>query len=309
MPRNTKGKPLPEAFQKSFQFPNRIFDRDTLFLMQFDINILFVIAAYVARSQRIRSDFKKKAKGAFKREFIRSIEEDYDFYLLKIRDGRSVNDALDRHFRALNGKIFCPYSCGHDHFGLLMMGLERKEFVSNMKLILTLQEDYIVKEYHLGTEPYIYYRGLLDGIETSRSLVLKEGLKPTLENHKRESVIVTSFPSIDDLNEAVENRQIPIPLADLKNCCSGCGFQPIFTSAYVFLYRSDSPKETVFGYVLTGRITYDEDSDMLYYEIDPLCIGGSFEISQIIFKHTKGTNVGPFFLSFEDASDNFFSNG
>ena len=308
MPQDTEGKPLPEAFQKSFQFPNRIFDRDTLFLMQVDVNILFVIAAYVSRSQTVRTEFKKKATDAFKREFIHSIEQKYDFYLLKVRDGCSVDDALDRHFRALNGKVFCPYPNGHEHFGLLMMGLERKEFVTNMKLILSLQEDYIVKEYHLGTEPYLYYLGLLDGIETSRSLVLKEGLKTTFENHKRESVIITSFPSKEDLYKAVENRRIPIPLADLVNRCSGSGCQPIFTSAYVFLYCSDNPMENVLGYALTGRSAYNEDSGMLYYEIDPMRIGGSFEISQIISKHTRGTNEGPFFLSFEDASDDFYSN-
>ena len=204
--------------------------------------------------------------------------------------------------------MFAPYKNEGDRGGLILLGLSRDALKDNLEVILALQDDFIIKEYHLGSEPYIYYLGLLDGFETSRSLVLRDGLKNTLENHKRESVIVTSFPSKEEMYKAVENRKIPIPLSDLMNRCSGSGYQPIFTSAYVFLYCSENPKENVLGYVLTGKVTYNEDSGVLYYEIDPMCIGGSFEISQIITKHTKGTNAGPFFLTFEDASDDFYSN-
>ena len=34
--RDDSGKPLKGAFRKSFQFPNRLFDRDTLFLTAYD---------------------------------------------------------------------------------------------------------------------------------------------------------------------------------------------------------------------------------------------------------------------------------
>jgi hypothetical protein len=304
MPRDFKGKPLPEAFQKSIQFPNRIFDRDTLFLMQFDVNVLFVISAYISRSQRVRTEFKKKAKAAFKREFIRSIEDNYDFYLLKVKDGNSLDRALNKHFRSLNGRIFCPYSPKHKHYGLLMMGLEKTDFNGNMDLILSVQQDFIVKEYHLGTEPYLYFSRLLDGIETPRTLVYKKGLEKTLKSYKQESVIVTSLPSEEDVYMAIDKKSIPIPLADLVSRCPDGKYQPIFTSAYVFVYCADKANRNVVGYVLTGNNTYDKESGVLYYEIDPMGIG-SFELSQIISEQTKNTNVGPFFLTFEEAADSF----
>lgn len=306
MPRDSKGKPLPEAFQKSIQFPNRIFDRDTLFLMQFDVNILFVIAAYVARSQRVRTDFKAKAKEAFKREFIRSVEANYDFYLLRVKDGRSVDDALDRHFRALNGKIFCPYPKGHKHYGLLMMGLEKEDFNANMQLILSLQEDYIIKEYHLGTEPYVYYMGLLDGVETSRTLVLRDGLKPTMDTHRQESVIVTSYQNKQELDVIETLGFVKVKLSDLLLRCPVDFRQRIFTSAYIFLYESAHPEAPTHGYILTGIQHYQTDSDELYLEILPLRLGGGIVMKDVISRHTEGSFSGPFFLRFEEASSDFF---
>ena len=306
MPRDKEGKPLPEAFQKSFQFPNRIFDRDTLFLMQYDVNVLFVIAAYVARSQRVRTDFKARAKEAFKREFIRSVEGSYDFYLLKVKDGRSVDDALDRHFRHLNGKIFCPYPNGHEHYGLLMMGLERKEFDANMKLILSLQNDFIIKEYHLGTEPYVYYRGLLDGVETSRNLVVKDGIKLTMDSHKQESVIVSDYHDERDLDNAEAKGAFPIKLSNLLLRCPEDSRQRIFTSSYLFLYNHIRLEAPVACYTLTGVQKYDASTDELYLGIHPMRLGGELELKDVIVRHTDGRNNGPFFLRFDDASSDFF---
>lgn len=306
MPRGEGGNLLPESFQKSIQFPNRIFDRDTLFLMQFDVNILFVISAYVARSQRIRSSFKAKAKENFKQKFIRCIEENYDFFLLRVKNGQAVDKALNQHFRALNGKVFCPYPRGHKHYGLLMMGLERKDFESNMKLLLSLQEDFIIKEYHLGTEPYMYYMGLLDGVETSRTLVLRDGLKPTMENHKQESVIVAEYHSKEELDVAEVVGSFPVKLTDIELRCPERFRQRIFTSAYLFLYDPSHPDAPSVGYILTGTQHYKESTDELYLDILPLRLGGGLDLSASIARHTDGTNSGPFFLRFEEATADFF---
>ena len=297
---------VPEAFQKSYHFPNRIFDRDTLFLMQYDVNLLFVIYAFIHRSQRLRFDFKIKAKNCFKRDFIMSIEAEYDFYMLCAKKREQTSELIQKHFNKINGKVFAPYKTDGERGGLILMGLAKNDIYDNIKIILSLQDDFIIKEYHLGTEPYIYYQGLLEGVESSRSLILKDGLKNTFESHKRESVIVTSFPSKEDLQMAINKRMVPIPLVDLLDRCLDRKYQPIFTSAYVFLYCSDNPGGDVFGYLLTGKQLYDKESGVVYYEVDPMRLGGSFELSQIILKHTNGTNSGPFFLSFEDASTDFY---
>ena len=305
--RDAFGKPMKGAFRRSFQFPNRIFDRDSLFLMHFDVNLLFVLYAYVSRSQRIRSDFKTKVKTSFKREFIQCIEEDYDFYLLKVKNGFTISDALERHFHLLNGKIFCPYPKGHQFYGLIIMGLERKDFLANLDLILKIQSTFIIKEYHLGTEPYVYYMGLLNGIETSRKLIHKEGLQDVLKEHRQESVILVDYDSACSPEVAESSKTVPVRLADLQANCSDKNWQRIFTSAYIFLYNPSHPHEQVAGYILTGTQKYDPSTDKLAFDIIPMRLGGSLDLSDVIHRKTNGTNVGAFFLRFDEASIDFYS--
>lgn len=61
-------------FNKNYQFKNRVFDRDTLFLRMYDINFLFALYACVNRSQSIRGKFKEDAKEVFRRDFIKYID-------------------------------------------------------------------------------------------------------------------------------------------------------------------------------------------------------------------------------------------
>lgn len=42
-------------FTINYQFPNRIFDRDTLFLREYNINFLFVLYAYTAAARLTRN--------------------------------------------------------------------------------------------------------------------------------------------------------------------------------------------------------------------------------------------------------------
>lgn len=64
----------PNIFPKNYQFKNRIFDRDTLFLRMYDINFLFALYAYVNHSPIVRSSFKTRAKEAFRNDFIQYID-------------------------------------------------------------------------------------------------------------------------------------------------------------------------------------------------------------------------------------------
>ena len=300
--RDDNGKPMKGAFRYSFQFPNRLFDRDTLFLMHFDVNILFIISAYISRSSRTRSDFKTKAKRIFKEEFIQCIEDNYDLFLLKVKDDRSLDDVLDKYYRLLNGKVFCPYSKDHDYYGLLIMGLERKEFKDSFELVLKLQKDFIIKEYHLGTEPYVYYMGLLNGVEASRSMVLKD----SLEAHKQESVLLVDYNSSCLPSEAESLKYISIKLSVLQAGCPRQNWSRIFTSSYIFLYNPASTKDPASGYLLTGTQWYDPLTDMLKMDILPMRLGGEIDLSDVIDRHTKGANSGAFFLRFEQASEEFY---
>lgn len=94
----------------NYQWVNRLFDRDTLFLRQYDINFLFVLHAYIRNSVNERNSFKKVAKEEFKDDFLSYINGRYTFYSLILKDGNKFDDALRYCFRDVIGKIFMPYN-------------------------------------------------------------------------------------------------------------------------------------------------------------------------------------------------------
>ena len=136
----------PELLNKHFF--NRLFDRDTLFLQSYNINFMFVIAAYVQNSDNI--GLKKSLQTMFRQNFIDFIKEKFEFYTLRPSHG-NLEDAVNRNFKCLIGKIYKPTDSGN----VLIMALDNKEVyqTENMTLLNTIQEDFLIGDYELGTDP------------------------------------------------------------------------------------------------------------------------------------------------------------
>ena len=308
-------RPQPYSFPKNFQFRNRIFDRDTLFLRLYDINFLFALYAYINRSQSIRSKFKEQAKKKFRDDFIKYIDEEYDFYILKCRDATKVKDLVDAHFRELNGKIFCPYDKGHEHWGLLIMGLERDAYYDNAKLIASLSEDFIIKEYHLGTEPYVYYNGLLNDVEVSRTLKLQDSLKDGDGTFRRESVLIGCYKSLKQKEWIHKNKLYNVRFNEGRTG-SVCKYtQQVFTASFLLLYDYNDKSTDVECYALTGRCKivnankmkslsypkpeWSEDEEYLLYGVgDKIAVTSS--IKDILNRHPEVSDGRPLFLYFHE---------
>lgn len=127
-------------------FFNRLFDRDTLFVLPYDINFMFVVSAYVGNSND--NSLKRKIQKIFRDDFTFFIEKKYLFFILEPRSG-SLKDAVEKNFKKLIGKIYKPI----DSENLMIMALDKgSEFVQeNLALISEIEEDFIVREYHIGT--------------------------------------------------------------------------------------------------------------------------------------------------------------
>lgn len=93
------GKPILQ-----YQFENRLFDRDTLFVQSYNINFLFVLSAYLSRNSTLKTNFKKDTQKLFREKLILFINENYSFYKVKPANEKF----LDKHFRLLNGKVYKP---------------------------------------------------------------------------------------------------------------------------------------------------------------------------------------------------------
>ncbi len=141
-------------------FYNRLFDRDTLFLLSYDINFMSVVAAYVRNSDDVA--LKKSIQAMFRRDFIQFIEKKFDFYVLKPRNN-DLDEAVERNFKKLVGKIYRPEGCDALVLALeipetIEDAIEREKVkVENASVVELIPKEFYSKKYKLGdnVEPYI----------------------------------------------------------------------------------------------------------------------------------------------------------
>ncbi|SHL44084.1 LlaJI restriction endonuclease [Fibrobacter sp. UWT2] len=96
-------------------FINRLFDRDTLLLQVYNVNFLYVLKAFTSSHSSLREEFKREARKQFRENFLKLLDEKYEFYILwphNIDFGEADEPAeqkfVNRYFRLLIGKIYRP---------------------------------------------------------------------------------------------------------------------------------------------------------------------------------------------------------
>lgn len=134
-------------------FKNRLFDRDTLLLQHYDINFLFVLSLYGGSNEGAKETFRNEAREMFRRHFINYLEGRYQFFSLQQKTDREggIEQSIRTHFRDIIGKTFRPYN----DKDILYLSCETKEEYreQNLQLISSLSQDFIVRDYKLGTDP------------------------------------------------------------------------------------------------------------------------------------------------------------
>jgi len=90
---------------------NRLFDRDTLFALMYDINFLFVLYSYINRSVSNKRRFKADAKEKFRNNFSTYLDDTYSFYSLSLKadSEKNLKQAIRECFYDIKGKVFMPY--------------------------------------------------------------------------------------------------------------------------------------------------------------------------------------------------------
>ncbi|MBO5616054.1 MAG: hypothetical protein J5932_08065 [Prevotella sp.] len=125
------------------QFGNRLFDRDTLFLRQFDINFLFVLHSYIQRNKTKNQLFKRTAQDMIKNDFLTFVNDKYEFYTLTAKD--DPDGTLNKTFKKLIGKIYCPT----ESLTPMILALQ-KDSADKQAIISFVDEHYNKCEYQLG---------------------------------------------------------------------------------------------------------------------------------------------------------------
>ncbi|MCH4830352.1 hypothetical protein [Flavobacterium columnare] len=96
---------------KSFHFENRLFDRDTLFVHQYEINFLYVLKSYSTFNQLKINNFRTETKLKFRNKFIEFFNSphlsNFELYFKNLNKDEAKS-LVNNNFRELNGK--CYYS-------------------------------------------------------------------------------------------------------------------------------------------------------------------------------------------------------
>lgn len=99
------GLDFKENFKRNKHFINRLFDRDTLILQAYNINFLFVVAAYIQSSTTQRERFKKTTRMVFRSKLIAYLNKNFEFKKVISDD---IEHFVEQNFKKLQGKIYRP---------------------------------------------------------------------------------------------------------------------------------------------------------------------------------------------------------
>lgn len=291
-------------FARHYQFEDRLFDRDTLFLLQYDINFMFVLNAYVTKNKSKNKLFFDKAKELFKTDFINYIAEQYYFFVLKPKSG-TLEDSVNKCFRRVLGKVFSPSN------DMLVLALEKENTA-----LLKMQQDLITEissifdfyPYKLGEAPekslrkilvpsaeYEIKNDIFEGISIApKNIESLQGAK-VLGNTREEFALIGYFKDEDHLKwiesrgkynrpATWNTRSVKMTLSEIK-------------AKYLILHNESLGNKvysitSVAPYIMTKEELHSEEGYSpnrhqyyMIYDIDTSC--ESNEIPQQLFESEK----------------------
>lgn len=112
----------------NFHFKNRLFDRDTLLVLTYEINFLYVLSGYVL-SRSTSSSINRFLRSKFRDDIIEAFEAKYDFYEVQPPHNISSEEFVKQNFYLLIGKIYKTSE------GKLILALEKTGGEENRELL------------------------------------------------------------------------------------------------------------------------------------------------------------------------------
>ena len=146
-----KGKNEEHCTKISYQFPDRLFDRDTLFLSQYDVNFLYVLFLYARNKVNEKSQWKEHVRNKFRDEIRAVIQEKFTIYAMRARLGVDGALYLQQHFYELNGRVFQPY--GEERTTYFAYARPTNNMEKTQTQYDELSRYFIIEECGMGQDP------------------------------------------------------------------------------------------------------------------------------------------------------------
>ena len=144
----------------SYQFPDRLFDRDTLFLSQYDVNFLYVLFLYARNKANEKSQWKEHVRKKFRDEIRAVIQKEFLIYAMRARLGVDGGLYLQQHFYELNGRVFQPY--GEERMTYFAYARPTKNLERTQAQYDELSRYFVIEKCGMGQDPQEVLKPAID---------------------------------------------------------------------------------------------------------------------------------------------------
>ena len=93
-----------DAILLNRHFYNRLFDRDTLILKEYNINFLYILSTYAIHLES--SGRRDRLRARFRNDLIESLHKSYDFYKVRPKGDLKIKDVVKSHFYDFAGRMY-----------------------------------------------------------------------------------------------------------------------------------------------------------------------------------------------------------
>lgn len=139
-----------ENLRESYQFAERLFDRDTLLLSHYDVNFLFVLAMYARNEPISKARWKKEVRKKFRERVQTVLNDKYAFYALKGYDKTESENYINTHFQELLGKIYRV----EGENDIYTFAVEKKDGAADSSSLDQLRKYFYVAECSIQDNPH-----------------------------------------------------------------------------------------------------------------------------------------------------------
>jgi len=202
--RQHKDKHEEHCTKVSYQFPDRLFDRDTLFLSQYDVNFLYILYLYSRNRTNEKTKWKQHVRKIFRDEIRAVIEREFKIYAMRARLGVDGGLYLQQHFYELNGRVFQPYGESREMFFAYARPL--KNWDGTRQQYDDLSKYFVMAECGMGKDPREELKAKIE-TEMSQAVVTPQWLTlHYLERNPNSGVMVGYYRSEEHLKWIMGNN-------------------------------------------------------------------------------------------------------
>lgn len=199
-----KDKHEEHCTKVSYQFPDRLFDRDTLFLSQYDVNFLYILYLYARNKSNEKAVWKRQVRDIFREEIREVIQKEFNIYAMRARLGVDGALYLQQHFYELNGRVFQPY--GEDRTIYFAYARPQKKLAETHGQYEELKKYFVIKECLMGKDPLEVLKAdieqeLQQPVATSQWLTMHY-----LERYPERGILVGYYKSKEQLQWILGNN-------------------------------------------------------------------------------------------------------